>query len=65
MERLYPEGFFFQQDGNPCHKSKESMKYINENFDNLLYWPPYSPDVSPIENIWAWLKEEVAKDQPK
>lgn len=22
-------------------------------------WPPYSPNLNFIENIWAWLKQEV------
>ena len=26
-------------------------------------WPPYSPDLSPIENIWAWIDRELAKVQ--
>ena len=28
-------------------------------------WPSYSPDLSPIENIWGWLKVQVNKDLPK
>lgn len=29
-----------------------------------IKWPAYSPDLSPIENIWAWLKQKVNKDRP-
>jgi transposase len=25
----------------------------------LLEWPPYSPDLNPIEHVWAMLKEYV------
>jgi len=64
MERLYPEGFWFQQDGSPCHTSRFTTNYLRQNFDYILPWPPYSPDMSPIENIWAWLKSEIAKDRP-
>ena len=64
MERLYPEGYWFQQDGSPCHTSQFTRNYLNQNFAYILSWPPYSPDMSPIENIWAWLKAEISKDRP-
>ena len=27
----------------------------------VLEWPPQSPDLSPIENIWSILKDKVFK----
>jgi len=29
-----------------------------------IEWPSYSPDISPIENVWGWLKDKVARDCP-
>lgn len=31
----------------------------------LLYLPPYSPDFSPIELAWSWLKGWVRKRRPR
>ena len=29
-----------------------------------MHFPPYSPDLNPIENIWALLKHNVGKRGP-
>ncbi|MDR3187119.1 MAG: transposase, partial [Holosporaceae bacterium] len=26
---------------------------------HLVYQPPYSPDLNPIEHFWSWLKEKI------
>ena len=30
----------------------------------ILFLPPYSPDLNPIENFWAWLKSRLRKILP-
>jgi len=37
------------------HKSKELEKLDNIT---LIYLPPYSPELNPIEKLWEWLKKE-------
>jgi transposase len=37
------------------HKSKELN--IPKNIE-ILYLPPYSPELNPIEKLWEWLKKE-------
>ena len=64
IKRLYPEGWVWQQDGSGVHRAVTIQKYIDETMPKILLWPPYSPDLSPIENIWGWLKGEVNKDLP-
>lgn len=51
----------FMQDGAPCHKSKMVMDYFRSNKINLLDWLGNSPDITPIENVWAVLKQELSK----
>jgi transposase len=36
-----------------------------ENGVNLTDWPPYSPDLNPIENIWHIIKERICKAHPE
>lgn len=49
----------FQQDGAPSH----SHWYIQEVFSregiNQLFWPGNSPDLTPIEKAWPWMKKRT------
>ena len=57
----------FQQDGARAHTSVVSRAWLNDNIPNYIEnWPPNSPDLSPIENIWSILSNDVYKDpEPK
>jgi len=30
-----------------------------------MAWPPYSPDLNPIENLWALLKAKIYEIHPE
>ena len=57
---LYPEGYKLVQDNAPCHKAKKAMKFLDENSVIVLDWPPNSPDLNPIENIWGIIKVKLS-----
>ena len=65
IKRLYPNGFIFQQDSSGVHRAEIITNFIDEKMPYKIKWPSYSPDISPLENVWSWLKKEVAKDCPK
>jgi len=54
----------FMHDGAPCHRSKIVKKFLGENRVKTLDWPGNSPDLNPIENLWAKMKDLVAEKQP-
>lgn len=56
----------FQQDYSSCHKSRNSLEAIQIIFDNNKIWQPSnSPDLSSIETVWAFLKQELTKKSNK
>lgn len=49
-------------DNLPAHKVAGVRQAIEARGAELLYLPPYSPDLNPIENAFAKLKAHVRKD---
>lgn len=43
-------------DNATFHKARSTLKLIKEAGHRLLFLPPYSPHLNPIENLWANIK---------
>lgn len=57
--------WLLQQDNDPCHKvgSMQALEQFNQHGRHhvqlLQGWPPNSPDLSPIENLWGIVQSRV------
>ena len=48
-------------DNDSKHKSKLAQEYLKKHKIVALEWPPYSPDLNPIENIWGIMVAKLRK----
>jgi transposase len=64
-KRLIGDDFILQQDNAPIHTAKLVKNYLSQEEITVLEWPPQSPDLSPIENVWDWLKVRVSERRPR
>jgi transposase len=48
-------------DNATFHKGGRIEQLIQNAGCQLLYLPPYSPDLNKIEQCWSWLKSRIRK----
>jgi hypothetical protein len=55
----------FMQDNARPHTCKATATYLrNKHVDVIPDWPPRSPDLNPIETLWALVARDVAEQFP-
>ncbi len=56
----------FIVDGHPVHKSKKVMKYIEslEGKLEIIFLPPYAPDLNPDELVWNQMRNIGTSKKP-
>lgn len=61
---LVPElrpGQVVVMDNYCIHKTDETQQIIKKAGCKILFLPPYSPDLNPIEHFWALIKARIRK----
>lgn len=58
---LAAEKVIFQQDNDPKHTAHLVKDWLKKQKFGVMTWPPQSPDMNPIENLWSHVKSQLAK----
>ncbi|KAJ5260507.1 hypothetical protein N7478_012112 [Penicillium angulare] len=53
------ENAVFMQDNAPVHTAYVVRDWLRDQDFEVMVWPPHSPDLNPIENLWALLKAKI------
>lgn len=53
------EELVLMQDGAPGHAAATTRRELRDRGVTVILWPPYSPDLNPIETVWNWMKDYI------
>lgn len=58
-EEKLPVTAVFMQDNAPIHRANIVEHFFRHHRVTVLDWPAQSPDLNPIENVWAYVKRHL------
>lgn len=56
----FGRNWVWQEDNAPPHRSQFTKTVLKECVPSKLIWPARSPDLSPIEQIWQYMKKQIS-----
>jgi transposase len=57
-------GLRFQQDNAGGHSARYTHEQLELYGIHVIFWPAFSPDLSPIETVWDWIKDWIQEYDP-
>ena len=63
LKMFHGQSFVFQQDRAPAHTANINQAWLQQNIPEFIRkdeWPPYSPDLNPMDfSIWSILETKA------
>lgn len=65
MDKFGDSDWRIQMDNSPVHRARAVTNWVNEQDTlrgRIIFQPPYSPDLNPIEHVWARIKRMISRE---
>ena len=59
LMRELPPSSVIVMDNAAFHRKSRLPALAQEYGHRLIFLPPYSPELNPIEHLWAWIKQRL------